>query len=264
MYVLRVIQNRVRYGDYMTGNSSKFYGSAQGSALAKYQQLIVGESSIWFLVKFELVQILASWVPGALGLALRKVLYPTILGSVGKNVIFGCNTVIRHPRKVHIGNNVLIDDNCVLDSKGIGNRGISISDGVFIGRNTNLSCKSGDIELQENVNIGYNCTIFSANRVVIEKDTIIAGYCYLVGGEGYHLDKRPTPIAQNPIIDSDQILQLGVGCWIGAQCTVFNGVTVEDGAVVAAGSVVTRNVESYGIFGGTPAKKIKSRPNRSN
>ena len=30
--------------------------------------------------------ILASWVPGALGLVLRSRLYPMILGSVGRNV----------------------------------------------------------------------------------------------------------------------------------------------------------------------------------
>lgn len=243
-----------------TSNSSKFYGGAKGSALNKYQQLIVGDTSIWYLIKFEFVQLFASWVPGAIGLALRKFMYPIVLGSVGKNVIFGSNIVLRHPRKIHIGNNVLIDDNCVLDAKGEGNNSIAIGDGVFIGRNTNLSCKNGDMDIQNNANISYNCTIFSSNRVVIGEDTIIAAYCYLVGGEGYHLEKRATPIAQNPVTDADKQLIVEKACWLGAQCTVFNGVTIDDGAVIAAGSVVTKDVEAFGIYGGTPASKIKSRP----
>lgn len=37
------------------------------------------------------------------------------------------------------------------------------------------------------------------------------------------------------------------------------GVTIGDGAIIAAGSVVTKNVEPYCIYGGTPAKKIKDR-----
>ena len=55
--------------------------------------------------------------------------------------------MLRHPHKIHIGSNVVIDDNCLLDAKGETNRGIRIGDGVFIGRNTILSCKNGDIEL---------------------------------------------------------------------------------------------------------------------
>lgn len=36
------------------------------------------------------------------------------------------------------------------------------------------------------------------------------------------------------------------------------GVTIGDGAIIAAGSVVTKDVEAYCIYGGTPAKKIKN------
>ncbi len=73
---------------------------------------------------------------GALGLALRKALYPLLLGSCGRNVVFGQNVVLRHPHKIHIGSNVVVDDNCLLDAKGESNRGIRIGSGVFIGRNT--------------------------------------------------------------------------------------------------------------------------------
>ena len=51
------------------------------------------------------------------------------------------------PHKIRIGDNVVIDDNCLLDAKGDANSGHHASaDGVFIGRNTILSCKNGDID----------------------------------------------------------------------------------------------------------------------
>ena len=244
-------------------NSSKDYGGASGSALKKYQHLIIGDTSLWFLIKFELIQLFASWVPGALGLVLRKSLYPTILGSVGKNVIFGCNTSFRHPKKIHIGDNVLIDDNCLIDAKGDSNQGVKIGNGVFIGRNTILSCKNGDITLKDNVNIGFNCEIYSGNQVIVRDNSIIAAYCYLVGGDGYSLEKKSTAIAFNPVDNPDNLLQIEKDCWIGAHCTVFNGVTIGEGAVLAAGSVATQDIKPYFIYGGTPAKLIKKRPTDS-
>ena len=51
--------------------------------------------------------LLAQSVPGALGLALRKALYPLLLGACGRNVVFGQNVVLRHPHKIRIADNVV-------------------------------------------------------------------------------------------------------------------------------------------------------------
>jgi virginiamycin A acetyltransferase len=47
--------------------------------------------------------------------------------------------------------------------------------------------------------------------------------------------------------------------WIGCNCTILDGITIENGAIVAAGSIVTKNVPSYAIVGGNPAKILKYR-----
>ena len=59
----------------------------------------------------------------------------------------------------------------------------TIGSGVFVGRNTILSCKNGDIDIDDGANIGFNCELFSASRVRIGRDTLVAAYCYLIGGD---------------------------------------------------------------------------------
>ena len=73
----------------------------------KYQDLVVGSRGFFRLLHFELVMMVASWVPGALGLGLRKILYPTLLGSCGRGVVFGQGVTLRHPHKIHIGDGTL-------------------------------------------------------------------------------------------------------------------------------------------------------------
>ena len=54
-------------------------------------------------------------------------------------------------------------------------------------------------------------------------------------------------------------ITLGHDVWLGAHVFVGDGVTIADGAIVAAGSVVMKDVPSYAIVGGTPAKLIRPR-----
>ena len=46
---------------------------------------------------------------------------------------------------------------------------------------------------------------------------------------------------------------------LSPNCVILLGVHVGHGAVVAAGSVVTKNVPSYALIAGVPAKVIKYR-----
>src|SRR5512138_228268 len=66
------------------------------SAREKYAALVVGRPGWGALIAHELVTLIAQPVPGALGFALRKALYPSLLGACGRNVIFGQNVVLRH------------------------------------------------------------------------------------------------------------------------------------------------------------------------
>jgi UDP-2-acetamido-3-amino-2,3-dideoxy-glucuronate N-acetyltransferase len=46
------------------------------------------------------------------------------------------------------------------------------------------------------------------------------------------------------------------GVTLGANCTVVCGITLDEYAFVAAGAVINRNVKSYALMAGVPAKQI--------
>ncbi|HZT76650.1 MAG TPA: DapH/DapD/GlmU-related protein [Vicinamibacterales bacterium] len=226
------------------------------SGRAKYSALVVGRPGWAALVKHELVVSLAQARAGALGLALRKALYPLLLGSCGRNVVFGQNVVLRHPHKIHIGSNVVVDDNCLLDAKGDTNAGIRIGDGVFVGRNTILSCKNGDIELGDGANIGFNCEIFSASRVTIGRRVLVAAYAYVIGGDHDFSDPSAAVLDQRRVSAG---VTIGDGVWIGAGAKILDGVEIGADAVVGAGAVVRDSVPSAAIAVGIPARVVSSR-----
>jgi acetyltransferase-like isoleucine patch superfamily enzyme len=226
------------------------------SAREKYAALVVGKPGWGALIQHELITLVSQNVPGALGLVLRKTLYPSLLGRCGRNVVFGQNVVLRHPHKIFIGDNVVVDDNCLLDAKGDGNRGIAIGSGVFIGRNTILSCKNGDIDVEDGANIGFNCELFSASRVRIGRNTLLAAYCYVIGGDHDFSDPGRAVLEQ---ARSSQGVDVGEGAWLGAGAKVLDGVTIGNRAIVGAAAVVRDAVPEGAIAVGIPARVIGQR-----
>lgn len=226
------------------------------SAREKYAALVVGRPGWGALIHHELITLLAQNVPGALGFALRKTFYPSLLGACGRNVVFGQNVVLRHPGKIRIGDNVVIDDNCLIDAKGDANAGITIGSGVFIGRNTILSCKNGDIVVEDGANIGFNCELFSASRVRVGRGTLLAAYCYLIGGD-HDFSNPDVPVLEQGRVS--QGVDVGEGAWLGAGAKVLDGVRIGDRAVIGAGAVVRQSVEAGAIAVGVPARVVAPR-----
>lgn len=127
-----------------------------------------------------------------------------------------------------------------------------------------------------NVRIGPDSSICSGCFVTgygiqIGSNTVINRYCYLDGRvplkignnvnvSHYTLIQTLTHDAQNPdFVCIEGPVVIGDHAWIGARAIIMPGVTIGEGAVVAAGAVVTRDVASYTIVGGNPARLIKER-----
>jgi acetyltransferase-like isoleucine patch superfamily enzyme len=244
------------HGDRPTIAIQQALGAPGKSALSKYQDLVVGSRSLGRLLLHELVITLTSWVPGALGLVLRRAGYRLLLGSVGRNVVFGQGTVLRHPAKIHIGSGVTVDDLVVLDAKGTSNRGIVLGDGVFLGRGTILSCKDGDIVLGDHVNVGFHSEIFSGSSVTVGKHGLFAAYTYLVGG-GHEFERADRAVLEQP--RSSRGISVGDNVWLGAGAKVLDGVRIGRDVVVGAGAVVTADLPDGAVAVGVPARVVRLR-----
>ena len=230
------------------------------SAFARYQGLALGSKSFWYLIKYELIMLFASWVPGALGLVLRKVLYPRILGEVGSNVIFGQGVAIRHGLKIRIASGVIIDDGAVLDAKGGSNRGITIGADTIVSRSVVLSCKNGDI------NIGSGCTVgigtlvhaLEGSDVSIGNDVLIGAFSYFIGSGPYNTDALEISFKKQGMLPQGGI-SIADNVWFGSHVQVLDGVDIGTGSIVGASTVVNKSVDDFAVVAGVPMKVIKSR-----
>lgn len=226
------------------------------SAGRRYRLAQYGDAPLHRVVYAEIVTSLLGSLPGAAGLWLRSKLYRPLFGAIGRGVIFGRNTTLRHPHKIRLGDGVIVDDNVVLDAKGAGNRGISLGDRVYVGRNSIVYCKNGDIVLEGQVNISSSCTLFSSGLLTIGAGTVVAAYSYLLSGGEYDY-ASPLPFSAQPGKPARET-RIGPDCWIGAHVTVIDGSSVGAHCVVGAGALVTGSLPPGTLAVGIPARPVKS------
>ena len=113
--------------------------------------------------------------------------------------------------------------------------------------------------------IGNNCC-FGANNHITCANEIIIGDCCLTGkwvtitdnnhGDTSYEDLKKEPLLRT--ITTKGKVQIGKNVWIGDKATVLSGITIGDGVVIAANSIVCKDVPSYCVVAGNPAKIIKN------
>lgn len=107
------------------------------------------------------------------------------------------------------------------------------------------------LEIDDYAWIGENVWIDNLVKVHIGKKAVISqGALLLCGNHNY---KKPTFDLMVKEIDIQE------GAWIGANCTVCQGVTAHPYSVLCVGSVASKDMEAYGIYRGNPAVKVKER-----
>ena len=116
---------------------------------------------------------------------------------------------------------------------------------------------SKDLIAGDYVYVGPNCII--TPKVKIGRYTMLANNVQIVGDDHvYSNPDMPIIFSGRPIL-KDTII--GEDVWIGANTIILAGVTIGSGSIIGAGSVVTKNISSYSICAGVPAKLIKMRFN---
>ncbi len=230
---------------------------ARKSQFRRYRDLCYGDTSLGHVLWTEFLMAGVGRMPGAAGVFLRSKLYRGLFGAAGRKILIGRNVTFRHLKKIRLGNNVIIDDNCVIDAKGDSNQGITIEDDVYIGRNTIVYCKNGDILLKKGANISSNCTVFSSNRLTLGEGTMVGAYCYFLSGGEYDY-KDPTPFAEQSGMETKGELTIGNNCWLGARVTVLDAASIGDHSVIGAGAVVAKPIPGDSLAVGVPARVVKS------
>lgn len=157
--------------------------------------------------------------------------------SVGENTLLSDKASYYNCKNISIGNNVRIDDFVVL-SAGV--------DGIEIGSYIHIAVFSsiigaGKIILKDFCNISSRVSIYSSN------------------------DDYSGEYMTNPMIPSEftnvthGAVSIGKHVIVGSGSVILPNVILEDGVAVGALSLVTKDCGAFGVYIGTPAKKVKER-----
>lgn len=150
--------------------------------------------------------------PNRLNCCIKKKMLMYRGAKIGLNPFIDIGVIVKTPQRLVLGSNVVISCYTILTA-------------------------GGDIRIDDDVMIGYNCNILSQNHMIPENRTESIRF------SGHNC--KPVWIKK--------------GAWIASNVTILPGITIGEGAVVAAGAVVTKDVEEYTIYAGVPAKKIRTR-----
>lgn len=160
----------------------------------------------------------------------------------------------------------------------------SVGDNVAIAKNCTVIGMQ-NITIGSNVRIDGYCTIVAADgSITIGSNIHIGAYCLLSGGDNIEMrdfsglsqgvkiysrsDDYSGEYLTNPTVPSKYVggargrVTLGRHVIIGSSSVILPDVTIGDGSAVGALSLVTRDLECWGIYSGRPAKKIKDRSQR--
>jgi acetyltransferase-like isoleucine patch superfamily enzyme len=114
-------------------------------------------------------------------------------------------------------------------------RGVKIGKHVFIGAGVNIDdIYPGMVIIEDYVSIGMRTMIFAHSNPTASLELKTKYY--------------PRKIAS---------VRIRKGAWISPGCIILAGVTIGENGVIGAGSVVTKDVPSYNVAVGSPAKVVK-------
>ncbi len=140
--------------------------------------------------------------------------------------------------------------------------------------------RARNAELDNNCQLMDFVFIDAGNSLKIGKYSTLTWYCLIEGGANTYIGDRVFLGPGSKILTSTYKLNgyysiehipeecrgtdygditIKDDAYIGANCTILPGVTIGEGAVVGANALVNKDLEPWGIYVGSPCKKIGER-----
>lgn len=155
--------------------------------------------------------------------------------SIGINVRISDKASIYNHNEIEIGDNSRIDDFCVISGR------VTIGCNVHIAVFCNVAGGEKGIVFEDFSGLAYGCQVFS------QSDDY----------SGKSLTNPTVPDKYKQ--ETKAAIHIGRHCIVGTSSIILPGVTLAEGTSVGAMTMVTKNTESWSIYFGVPAKKIKNR-----
>lgn len=171
----------------------------------------------------------------------------SIRSSILKRVILLRNEGITFASNIYLGKRAVVKTTD--GGKVVIDTNVSIEDDVMI------YAQFGTIHIKKNTFIGKGSQIIAKENIEIGEDNLLAAYV-IIRDTNHGLKKDQLINKQE---DTIKPIIIGNDVWIGSHSVITSGSTIANGAVVGANSVVTKEINSYVVVGGVPAKIIKQR-----
>jgi len=181
---------------------------------------------------------------------------------------------MKFPRSSNIGRKVKIRLGWKESSK------LHLARDVVLGDYVTIDLRGGELILEERTEIRTRCIVKVYGRLHVEGGAGgITGFSYNCAvhcGKSIHVGRYSTVGEFSTLYDGEHKhtldpdrsfyeagenvfgpIEIGRNSYIGAKASVMMGVTIGDCSIVGNGSLVNRDVPSYTLVGGVPAKVIK-------
>lgn len=157
--------------------------------------------------------------------------------SYGSNVKISRKASFYGTDRISIGNNVRIDDFCVISA---GKGGINIGNYIHIAVYSSI-IGAGEVILSDYCNISSRVAIYSSNDDY----------------SGEYMTNPMVPVEYTAVQHAP--VRIGKHVVIGSGSVVLPGVNIGKGSAVGALSLVRKSLDAWGIYAGQPVKFIKAR-----
>jgi len=157
--------------------------------------------------------------------------------KLGKDVQIGKNVYFRYPELIEIGDHVIIDDFCYFTTS------LTIGSFIHIGPHCSvIGGKNGKLVMGDFSGLSAACRI-----ICCSDDYLSDGLTNPTIPPKYHAKLKLSTV------------EIGKHAVIGTGAVIHPAVRIGEGAAVGSMTLVTKDLDAWGVYLGIPARKVKER-----